>query len=105
MKIFNEKISKLWGKMDSKILSSKINKSIELLQNPDTKELEKKLSKIDTKELLQKIDEFDKSKFEELNINKQELKEKIANIDLKKVSSLLGENGDEIISKLQKFLT
>lgn len=105
MKIFNEKLSKLWGKMDAKILNSKINKSIEILQNPDTTELEKKLSKIDTNELLQKIDEFDKSKLDELNIDKQELKEKISTLDLKKLSSLLGENGDEIIAKLQKFLT
>lgn len=105
MKLFSEKLSKLWGKMDSKLINSKINKSIELLKNPDSTELEKKLSKIDTKELLQKIDEFDKSKLDELNIDKQELKEKISNIDLAKVSSLLGEDGDEIISKLKKFLT
>ena len=104
MKLFNEKLSKLWGKMDSKIVSSKINKYIDLLKNPDTKELEKKLSTLDTKELLQKIDEFDKSKLDELNINKQELKEKLSQIDLNKVSSLLGDDGDEIISKLQKFL-
>ena len=99
------KLSKLFGKMDAKILNSKINKSIELLQNPDTTELEKKISKLDTKELLQKINEFDKSKLDELNIDKQELKEKISHLDLNKISSLLGENGDEIISKLQKFLT
>lgn len=103
--LFNQKLSKLWGKMDSKILNSKINKSIEILQNPDTRELEKQLSKIDPNELLEKIDEFDQSKLDELDIDKKELKEKIANIDLTKVSSLLGDKGDEIISKLQNFLT
>ena len=53
--LFNQKLSKLWGKMDSKILNSKINKSIEILQNTDTRELEKQLSKIDPNELLEKI--------------------------------------------------
>ena len=103
--LFNQKLSKLWGKMDSKILNSKINKSIEMLQNPDTKELETELKSIDTDELIKKIDEFDKSKIDELNLDKQDLKEKISKIDLKKVASLLGDKGDEIISKLQKFLT
>ena len=103
--LFNQKLSKLWGKMDSKILNSKINKSIEMLQNPDTKELETQLKSIDTDELIKKIDEFDKSKIDELNLDKQDLKEKISKIDLKKVASLLGDKGDEIISKLQKFLT
>ena len=103
--LFNQKLSKLWGKMDSKILNSKINKSIEMLQNPDTKELETQLKSIDTDELIKKIDEFDKSKIDELNLDKKDLKEKISKIDLKKVASLLGDKGDEIISKLQKFLT
>ena len=103
--LFSQKLSKMWGKMDSKILNSKINKSIEMLQSSDTKELEKQISKIDPNELLQKIDEFDQSKLDELDIDKKELKEKISTIDLKKVSSLLGEKGDEIISKLQNFLT
>ena len=93
--LFNQKLSKLWGKMDS----------IEMLQNPDTKELETQLKSIDTDELIKKIDEFDKSKIDELNLDKQDLKEKISKIDLKKVASLLGDKGDEIISKLQKFLT
>ncbi|MBP5426951.1 MAG: membrane trafficking protein [Clostridiales bacterium] len=103
--IFNQKLSKFWNKMDSKILNSKINKSIEILKNPDTTELKKELSKIDTNELLKKIDEFDKSKFDELNIDKKELLEKLSTVDLDKVSNLLGENGNEIITKLKKFLT
>ena len=66
--LFSQKLSKMWGKMDAKILNSKINKSIEMLQNSDTKELEKQISKIDANELLEKIDEFDQSKLDELDI-------------------------------------
>lgn len=102
--LLNQKLSKLWGKMDAKILNSKINKSIEMLQNSDTSEIEKQLKSIDTDELIQKLDEFDKSKIDELNLDKQDLKEKISKIDFKKFSSLLGEKGDEIILKLQKLL-
>lgn len=103
--LLNQKISKLWEKMDSKILNSKLNKYLEILQNPDTSELEKKIKSIDTNDLIKKIDEFDKSKIDELDLDKQEIQEKISKVDLKKVSSLLGDKGDEIISKLQKFLT
>lgn len=103
--IFSQKLSKLWGKLDSKIVNSKIDKSIEILKNPDTSELQKELSKIDTDELLQKINEFDESSLDELNIDKKELMAKLSTVDLDKVSSLLGDKGDEIISKIKKILT
>lgn len=103
--IFSQKLSKLWGKVDSKIINSKIDKSIEMLKNPDTSELQKELNKIDTNELLQKIDEFDESKLDELDIDKKELLAKLSSVDLDKVSSLLGDKGNEIISKIKKILT
>lgn len=102
--IFGQKLSKLWGKIDSKIVNSKIDKSIEMLKNPDTSELQKELSKIDTDELLQKIDEFDESKLNELDIDKKELLAKLSTVDLDKLSSLLGDKGDEVISKIKKIL-
>lgn len=102
--IFGQKLSKLWGKIDSKIINSKIDKSIEMLKNPDTSELQKELSKIDTDELLQKIDEFDEAKLNELDIDKKELLAKLSTVDLNKLSSLLGDKGDEVISKIKKIL-
>lgn len=100
--IFSQKLSKLWEKMDSKIINSKINKSIEILKNPD--ELQKEIQDINPDELLQKIDEFDPAKLDELNIDKKELLDKLKSVDLDKISSLLGNKGDEIVSKIKKLL-
>ncbi|NMB32900.1 MAG: membrane trafficking protein [Clostridium sp.] len=101
---FNKKISELFGKIDEKMLQKKINTAIDMLQNGDTDELAKKLNKIDRSELLQKINEFDETKLDELNINKNEIKEKISDTDLANLAHLLGEQGDEIVDRLKDFL-
>jgi hypothetical protein len=101
---FNKKLSDLLGKMDEKVLQAKMNAAIDMLQKGNTEELAKKINKMDQDELLSKINDLDKSKLNDLAINLEDIKNKVSDDDLKKLSSLMGKNGDEIVSKLNKLL-
>jgi hypothetical protein len=100
----NKKLAEMLGKMDEKVLQTKINAALDMLKKGNTEELAKKLNKVDKEELVSKINEFDDSKLQGLNINKEEIKEKIQNADLDKLSQLLGDHGDEIIGKIKNIL-
>jgi len=101
---FNKKIADMLGKMDQKVLEAKLNKALEMLKNEPPEELAKKLSKVDKNELLSKMDELDEKKIKEMNINTSEIKQKISEDDLKKLSKLIGENGDEVVKKLKDIM-
>ncbi len=101
---FNKKLTEILGKMDEKVLQAKINAALDMLKKGNTEELAKKLSKVDKEELLSKINEFDYSKLQGLNIDKEEIRRRVAEADLNKISQLIGEHGDEIISKLKDIL-
>lgn len=66
--------------------------------------LGKKINKIDKEELLSKINDFDESKLKELNINKEDLKQKVSSEDLQKLSKMIGDQGDEIVERIKDFL-
>lgn len=100
----NKKLSEILGKVDQKVLESKLNAALDMLKKGNSEELAKKLNKIDKNELVQKINEFDESKLKELNINKDEIKQKVSNADLEKLSQLIGENGNEIIKKIKDII-
>lgn len=102
--ILSKKLSELMGKMDEKVLKSKLNHALDMLKNGDTQELASKINKIDKTELLNRINEFDSSKLNELNIDKNELKNNISEADLNKLSELIGENGDQVIKKIREIL-
>lgn len=102
--LLNKKIAELFEKMDDKVLQAKLNAALEMLKNGDTEELAKKLNKIDKNELLTKINEFDEAKLQSLNINIDELKRNISEEDLSKLSSMIGNDGEEIIKKIKTLL-
>jgi N-methylhydantoinase B/oxoprolinase/acetone carboxylase alpha subunit len=113
---FNKMLSDMLGKMDDKVMMAKLNKGIEKLLTEDEKyikkkiekidknDIQKKMDKIDKKDLIKKLDEFDESKLKELNINKKELQQKLADIDLDSFKDLFGEHGDEIIAKVKDII-
>lgn len=100
----NKKLSELIGKMDDKVLQTKINTAVDMLKNGDTESLAKKLNKVDKNELLTKLNEIDDNKLKDLNFNKAELKQKMNSIDMNAVKKLLGENGPEIIDKIKDII-
>lgn len=100
----NKKLAEILGKMDEKVLQAKINAAMEMLKNGEADELVKKINKMDKNELLDKMNEIDESKLRELNINKEELKQKVSDTDLNNLARLIGDNGDEIIRKIKDII-
>jgi len=100
----NKKLSELLGKMDDKVLQTKINAAVEMLKNGDSDDLAKKLNKVNKNELMSKLNEIDESRLKELNLNKAELRQKMSSIDLDAVKKMLGENGPEIIDKIKDII-
>ncbi len=101
---FNKKLADLLGKMDDKVLQTKINTAIDMLKNGDTEDLARKLNKIDKNEFMSKLNELDESRLKELNLNKAELKQRMSNIDMDAVKKMLGEKGPEIIDKIKDII-
>ena len=100
----NKKLAEILGKMDEKVLQTKLNAALDMLKNGNTDELAKKINKMDKGELLTKINEFDDDKLKNLKINKDEIKQNVTNADFEKLSHLIGENGDEIIKKIRDII-
>jgi len=99
----NKKFANIIGKMDEKVLKAKLNSAIDMLKKGNTEELAKKISKLDKDEMLEKLSEIDNSTLKELNIDSQEVKN-INNSDFEKLSSLLGDQGNEIVEKIKNLL-
>lgn len=101
---FNKKLAEVLGRMDEKVLKSKLNAALEMLKKGDTEELAKKINKIDKEELLKKMNEFDETKFKDLKIDKNQIKQAVSGEDLDKLAQLLGEHGDEVIGKIKDII-
>lgn len=102
--MFNKKIAEMLSKMDEKVLQAKLNTALEMLKNGDTDDLVKKINKVDKEELISKMKEFDGSKIKDMNINIDEVKRKVTSEDLEKLSTLIGEHGDEIVKKIKDII-
>ena len=100
----NKKLAEIIGKMDEKVLQAKLNAALEMLKNGNNEELAKKINKLDKNEFLSKLNELDENKLKEMNIDKKEMKQKLENVDLANIQKMLGEHGEEIISKIKGII-
>ena len=100
----NKKLIEIMGKMDDRVLQMKLNAALDMLRKGNTEELARKVNRMDMDELVTNVNEFDAAKLKELNINKEEIREKVTETDFRKLASLLGERGDEIVGKLRSLL-
>lgn len=101
---FKKGLSSLFGKAEDKVLGAKINSILCEINADSVNELCQKINSIDKDTLLNKLSEYDKSKLEDMNINANELKAKLSEIDLAKVSQMLGESGKEVVDKIVNIL-
>ena len=99
----NKKLSDIFGKVDEKVMQARINSTIDMLKKGNTDELAKKINKIDKDELMEKINELDTSKLQDMKIDTNAIKNNISNDDLNKLKELVGDRGDEIVSKLKEL--
>lgn len=104
MNSFNKKLSDLIGRMDEKVLQTKLNKALDMLKNGDTDEIARKINKIDKDEFMEKINDFDTSRLDNLNIDKEELRKMMLGADMVKLQELLGEKGDIILNKIKGII-
>ncbi len=104
MNSFNKKLSDLIGRMDEKVLQTKLNKALDMLKNGDTDEIARKINKIDKDEFMEKINDFDTSRLDNLNIDKEELRKMMLGTDMVKLQELLGEKGDIILNKIKGII-
>ena len=100
----NDKFSELLGKIDEKVLKTKLNNALETLKKGNLEELSKKINKVDKKDLMQKMDEFDMNKLKDMSIDVNEFKKNISDEDFKKLSKIIGTDGDKIVKKLKNML-
>jgi ADP-dependent phosphofructokinase/glucokinase len=100
----NKKLADIFGKMDEKVLQAKLNAAMDMLKRGNVEDLAKKINKADKNELLKKMNEFDMSKLQELNIDKEEIRRRVSEADLDKIAKMIGEHGDEIIGKVKEFI-
>ena len=98
------KLAEMLGKMDEKMLQTKLNAALDMLKKGNTDELAKKLSKMDKNEIMDKMNDIDASKLKDMNINMEEIKKNITAADLDKLSMLVGDQGDEIVKKIKTLL-
>ncbi|MDP4113702.1 MAG: membrane trafficking protein [Bacillota bacterium] len=101
---FNKKLSDLLGKVDDKVLETKINAAIDMLKDGDSDEIAKKIGKIDKNDLMSKLNEIDENKLKEMNLSKAEMQQKLNSIDLDAFQKMLGEQGPQIISKIKDII-
>lgn len=102
--LINKKFSEMLDKIDDKVLQKKLNKAVEMLKTGNPEDLAKKMKKVDSEELLKEFDEFDETKIKDLNIDLQDLQEKVSDADLQKLSDLIGKNGDEVVRRIKSLL-
>ena len=101
----NKKLTELLGKMDEKVLQTKLNAALDMLKKGNPEDLAKKLNKLDKGDLLKRMDEFDESKLQDLNLNINDIKQKVNSTDLDKLSQLIGEHGDDIVKKIKDIIS
>lgn len=100
----SKKFVEILGKMDEKVLKTKINAAMDMLKKGELDELVKNINKMDKKELLNKIEELDEDKLKKLQIDKQEIKNKVSEKDLSSLADMIGEQGNEIVEKIKEIL-
>lgn len=101
---FSKKFVEILGKMDEKVLKTKLNAAMDMLKKGELEELVKNVNKMDKKELLNKIEELDEEKLKKLQINKQDIKNKVSEQDFRNLADMLGEQGNEIVEKIKEML-
>lgn len=100
----NKWLSDMLSKVDERVLKTKLNKAMDLLKNGSDEEIKKALDKVDKEEVMEKIDTLDKKSLTDNKINFDDLKKKVTDEDLEKISTLAGSEGDKLVKKIKELL-
>ncbi|MBO5417502.1 MAG: hypothetical protein J6A50_02715 [Clostridia bacterium] len=97
-------MANIFGQIDNKILSMKIDQALEMLRTKSPEELKGKVSKVDRNELMRKLSELDAKKIKEMNIDTEKLKKSLSGADLEKIRAVAGKDADVVMMKLKELL-
>ena len=92
------------NKMDGKVTQKKIEKALEMLRTESPEKLKSKLSKVDMSEVLQKMDEYDSKKIQNMGLDLNNCKNTLTNEDIKKITEIMGNDGNKIVQKIKDIL-
>ncbi|MFZ5987468.1 MAG: hypothetical protein ACOYWZ_10150 [Bacillota bacterium] len=101
---FKKSLADTLGKIDNKVLQAKLNMALDTLKSGSIDELGKLLNSMDKDLLIEKLHELDKSTIHKLNINAGEIKKRITDSDLEKLSRIVGKRGNEVVKKIKELL-
>lgn len=94
----------MFDKMNGNIQKKKLEKALEMFRTENPQELKKKLGQIDTKEIMEKINEIDPKQLNQMGISLDEIKSKITEKDLEKLTQILGSDGAAIAQRIRAIL-
>ncbi len=77
---------------------------IHSIKNMNKSDLSKQLSNVDKTELLRRLDSLDNANLQPFNISKDELKQRLANIDMQALAQIFNQHGNEIIKQMEDIL-
>lgn len=95
-----KKISELFGKIDTKVLETKLNQAMEMIKDGKHEEIVEKLNKMDKKEIFTKLEELKNLPPESIAAIKDKINLKIDNEDISKLENKLDPEGKKIIKKM-----
>lgn len=93
----------MFNKIEGKITNAKIEKGVEKLKKTSVDDLARQLENIDREELRKKISELDTKKIKDLNINIEAIKRKLSQDDIDKIKKLAGNDKELIMKKLDEL--
>lgn len=93
-------IGDMLGKIDNKVLETKLHQAIELIKKGDHDEIIKKFNNADKEELLAKLHEMEKLNPQELDVLREKIGSAIKKDELNSISNNLNTDGKKILEKI-----
>lgn len=94
----------MFEKIDQKIMAAKLEQGLDMLKNKSDSEINRKLANVNREELLRKINEIDPQKLKKMNINVNEINQKLTPADMERIRRLAGKDGDAVMNKINELL-
>lgn len=99
-----DRLQSVLGNMDKKELEKKLELALNMLKNEKPEELAKKMASIDKNALLNKLENTHHTQNSSSDINVEQIKQKLNEADMGKMSEYLSKNSDALMEAIKKNL-
>lgn len=97
-----DKLQSVLGNMDKKELEKKLDMAMSFLKNEKPEDLAKKIASIDKNTLLNKLENANKVQNNGTAVNAEQIKQKLSETDMSKISEYLSQNSDALVEAFKK---